>query len=353
MTEDTRLTTLVADPEQRKYALLRAIGFDKLNEGERELALNVADRYDLDLLLKHLVIIDGRAYITRDGLLHVAHKSGDFDGIEVTKPVKSEDGKHWESEAAVYRKSFSRPFRYPGRYPVDGRNAKYAQEMAIKVAEVMTLRRAFDVSAPVIEERWAEPDVVETDQTDEPTSLADRVASRVAAIEAEPVETEVVHESTESDEFVPVVRPVRSEPEPASPSVLEPETEAPEDDPERDHEPVTVDVDTGDPETSTVTVIPTPSDLTLEEFSDRVPEADRDWVKMRASVLWPDARKFADLNGDQLEQLLSELAARPAEPVDGDEPLCGDPSPFSDSTCKQLAGHASTVPHRSGLRETW
>ena len=68
-------------------ALLRAVGLDKLSPPQRELALNIAARYDLDLLLKHLVMIEGRPYITRDGLLHVAHRSGQLDGIETTEPV--------------------------------------------------------------------------------------------------------------------------------------------------------------------------------------------------------------------------------------------------------------------------
>ena len=32
-----------------------------------------------------------------------------------------------------------------GRYPTSGGNQKYAPEMAVKVGEVMSLRRAFDV----------------------------------------------------------------------------------------------------------------------------------------------------------------------------------------------------------------
>ena len=77
---------------------------------------------------------------------------GQFDGLEVTEPVL--DGDYWRATATVYRKDMSRPFVYPGRYPVKGRNKDYGPEMAIKVAEVMALRRAFDVSAPIVEERW-------------------------------------------------------------------------------------------------------------------------------------------------------------------------------------------------------
>jgi len=140
----------VTDP--RELTLLRAVGLDRVSPEQRELALNIAQRYELDLMLKHLVMIDGKPYITRDGLLHVAHRSKELDGIETTDPILA-DG-YWRASCSVYRKDMSRPFTYSGRYPEKGGNAKFAPEMAVKVAEVMALRRAFDVAAPVIEERW-------------------------------------------------------------------------------------------------------------------------------------------------------------------------------------------------------
>ena len=69
---------------KRKAALLRAIGLDRVPDEQRELALNIAQRYDLDLMLQHLVLVDGRPYITRDGLLHVAHRSG--EPVHESKP---------------------------------------------------------------------------------------------------------------------------------------------------------------------------------------------------------------------------------------------------------------------------
>lgn len=150
------MTTQVAvapaiDPKEQ--ALWKAVGLDAAKPEQRELAINIAARYDLDLLLKHLVLIEGRPYITRDGLIHVAHRSGVFDGIETTEPTLSEDG-FWRSTCSVYRKDMSRPFTYTGRYPRAGQNTRFAPEMAVKVGEVMALRRAFDVAAPAAEERW-------------------------------------------------------------------------------------------------------------------------------------------------------------------------------------------------------
>jgi len=177
---DTAVATVNAD-EKRKLALLKAVGLDRLAPEQRELAVNLATRYDLDLLLKHLVIIEGRAYITRDGLIHVAHRSGQFDGIEVTRPVL--DDRYWRATCSVFRKDMSHPFVYHGRYPAAGGNAKYNEEMAVKVAEVATLRRAFDVSAPTVEERWE--DAAPPEPAAPRPSLAERAK---AALEPEPVD---------------------------------------------------------------------------------------------------------------------------------------------------------------------
>src|SRR5688572_22929200 len=96
---------VATDP--REMTLLRAIGFDRLSPEQRELALNISKRYELDPMLKHVVMVDGRPYITRDGLLHVAHRSGQLDGIETTEAAIV-DG-FWRASCSVYRKDMSRP----------------------------------------------------------------------------------------------------------------------------------------------------------------------------------------------------------------------------------------------------
>lgn len=116
----------------------------------------VAQRYDLDPLLKHVIVIPkGGVYITRDGLLHVAHRSGQLDGIVVEQePTLSEDGKEWVARVSVWRKDMRHPFTFPGRYPVSGMNREYAQEMSLKAAEAHALRRAFDVTGlPTLDEQ--------------------------------------------------------------------------------------------------------------------------------------------------------------------------------------------------------
>lgn len=168
---------------RRKLAILKAVGLDRAAPEQRELAIAIAKRYDLDLMLKHLVLIDGKPYVTRDALLWIAHRDGHLDGIEVTRPVVEDD--FWYCEATVYRTDMSHPFKYGGRYPVKGQNQKFAPEMATKVAESMALRRAFNISAPTQDERW---DVdVSASEPEQPKSLAEKVAEKAQAVQ-EPTE---------------------------------------------------------------------------------------------------------------------------------------------------------------------
>lgn len=190
----TALAPVEQDDGKREVALLKAVGLDKASPEQRELAISIAGRYGLDLMLRHIVLIEGRPYVTRDGLLHIAHRSGQLDGIETTEPAVVED--FWRASCTVWRKDMSRGFTYTGRYPTKGGNQRFAPEMATKVAEVMALRRAFDVAAPVMEERW---DIeVPTEAPAPKPTLAERVAEKAAQAappqepEEEPVPTSAV-----------------------------------------------------------------------------------------------------------------------------------------------------------------
>lgn len=107
-------------------------------------ALLICDKYGLDPILKHMVLINGTPYVTRDGYIHVAQMSERLDGIVVED--EQETGSHWVAKVSVYRKDMSHPFTYVGRYPKDGGNKKFGPEMAITRAETHALRRAFAVT---------------------------------------------------------------------------------------------------------------------------------------------------------------------------------------------------------------
>jgi hypothetical protein len=380
-------TTVLAPVESdtRRSALLQALGFDRLSEGQRELALAISAQYDLDPMLRHVVMVDGKPYITRDGLLHVAHKSGDFDGIEVDPPTLDADGKYWRTICKVYRRSFSRPFIYPGRYPATGGNVKYNEEMAIKVAEVMTLRRAFDVSAPVLEERW-DGDMDEVAEQSPPTSLAERIAQRALAagnapeqpetgandasalaietpetplpvsipaiVAAQPEEDEVTEalfveavaadddeaEPEEEPEPTPVVSPLRT-PKPdfvapaggfgADPTKVEAKPES--------LEPEQAPTDDADP---------------LDLFKAWARDKDKDLIRAVARELFPNLTGFSQLNAQELGVIQHEVTKAEMRRDEGAASArCGAKSPTSESLCTLDPGHSGV--HRHGTRESW
>lgn len=139
------MTTDVAVPEMDMAQAAQLLG---LNPRDPKTAAMVAvcQRYQLDPLLKHVVVIPGSGvYITRDGLLHVAHRSDQLDGIEIVEGPELVTGE-WRATVVVYRKDMAHPFRFPGRYSTGGKNKQYAQEMAVARAESAALRRAFDIT---------------------------------------------------------------------------------------------------------------------------------------------------------------------------------------------------------------
>lgn len=126
------------------------------NDPKSRAVVAVCRRYSFDPLLKHVIVIpNGGVYITRDGLLNAAHRSGQFDGMVVEQdPTYDERTGEWTAKVSVHRKDMRFPFTFPGRYPAKGGNQKYAPEMALKCAEAHALRRAFDVTGlPSLDEQ--------------------------------------------------------------------------------------------------------------------------------------------------------------------------------------------------------
>jgi hypothetical protein len=163
-------------------AVLKALNLNP-HEPKTQALLLVCDRYGLDPVLKHIVLISGNAYVTRDGYLAVAHRSGEFDGMEVLE--QSETNTHYVAKVAVYRKDMGRPFTFVGRFPKSKSMAKdFGPEMAVKVAEVSAMRRAFNVTGlGAADERWdAEPDAPPAPALDPP-----RATEHGEIIDAEPV----------------------------------------------------------------------------------------------------------------------------------------------------------------------
>ena len=189
-TTDIAVHTPTGAFDQQDTTILQYLGLDPRNPASRAVVA-VARTYGLDPVLKHVIVIPkGGAYITRDGLLHVAHRSGQLDGIVVEQEPTLVDGE-WVARVSVYRKDMRHPFTYPGRYPVNGGNRQYAQEMAMKSAEAHALRRAFDITGlPTLDERRPEEPTQQAGRVTAEEILGDEKAApevdeRQAAVDAE------------------------------------------------------------------------------------------------------------------------------------------------------------------------
>ena len=155
---DTALTTIPrganGDTSERDR-LVRQLILKNASDDQLRLVLAICDRYGFDPLLKHVALIAGSLYVTRDGLLRVAHASGQLDGIEV-EAAQDEEG-YWVATVKVHRKDMAHPFTYTA-YQREHQNLSSPawrnapRAMTVKCAEVMALRRAFDVSLGAAEE---------------------------------------------------------------------------------------------------------------------------------------------------------------------------------------------------------
>jgi len=169
-------------------ALVRRTMFANQPADLVNMTLLICQRYDLDPLLKHVVLIKGNIYVTRDGLLHVAHQSGQLNGMHVTL---GKDDFGMFAECTIYRRDMAHPFTY--RVYRDEYDSKtgawrtHPRAMLIKTAEVFTLRRAFDVALTPLEEMDT---VIDRHQPDPPS----RPASNGTQAQPEAVEGEVVEE---------------------------------------------------------------------------------------------------------------------------------------------------------------
>jgi len=143
-----------------------------------QLALAICQKYDLDPLLRHVVLIKGRTkdrggnwadrysvYITRDGLLHAAHQSGVPFSIEFEQPIKAENP--YTDSPDIYLQGTLCRDGHPSfkgglwfsEYVQTGKAGNaigawktHPAAMHQKVVEVYLLRRGFDVSLMPLEE---------------------------------------------------------------------------------------------------------------------------------------------------------------------------------------------------------
>lgn len=175
------LAEALADGKVTMTPILKAVGIDPYNTQHQAMLL-VAQKYDLDPLMGHVMVLPkgGKPYITRDGYLHVAHRSGQLDGIEVMEETETPTA--FRAKVAVWRKDMSRPFAFTADYPKNGGNKEFAKEMALTRAERRALKRAFNISDDITQGEVVAIDAYDATETVEVSVMEPH------AIDAAPVE---------------------------------------------------------------------------------------------------------------------------------------------------------------------
>lgn len=150
---------------KEKYELAKSIAAKGATDAEFELLVHMANKYNLDPLAKQIWCIKRNPaspaliMTSRDGYLEIAHKSGQFDGIE-HGTIDDEKGLPIKAWCTVYRKDMSHPFKAEVKYreyvQASPTWQKYPSAMLIKVAEVFALKRAFSISGMVTTEEISE-----------------------------------------------------------------------------------------------------------------------------------------------------------------------------------------------------
>jgi len=118
------------------------------------LMLELAKRYQLDPFAHQIWATPAGIFVGRDGFLMLAHRSGDFDGMETT--CEERDGKLFSATCTVWHKRMSHPIRVtvrleeffrptpPGKKAGAWERMPYV--MLQKCAESHALRRAFCIT---------------------------------------------------------------------------------------------------------------------------------------------------------------------------------------------------------------
>ena len=128
------------------------------------LMLYQAKTYGLDPLRGQIAFVKygetARIFATRDGYLEIAHRSGQFDGME--SGTKKDDDGNLIGWARVFRKDMAHPFYVEvALSEYDKKKNLWASSpktMITKVAESQALRKAFRISGLYTSEEFDEQD---------------------------------------------------------------------------------------------------------------------------------------------------------------------------------------------------
>ncbi len=152
---DLPATTAPATPatyDREKLRLIRDMFAKGANDNEFGVMIELARKYQLDPFARQIWLVKygdspAQIFCGRDGYLAIAHRSGQFDGIQSGSRIEDNELIGW---CRVHRKDMSHPFEvevYASEYST-GKNLwrDKPRTMIQKVAEAHALRRAFSIS---------------------------------------------------------------------------------------------------------------------------------------------------------------------------------------------------------------
>ena len=138
--------------DREKLQLIRDMFARGANDNEFGVMIELARKYQLDPFARQIWLVKygdnpAQIFCGRDGYLAIAHRSGQFDGIQSGSRVEDGELIGW---CRVYRKDMSHPIEvevYASEYST-GKNLwrDKPRTMIQKVAEAHALRRAFSIS---------------------------------------------------------------------------------------------------------------------------------------------------------------------------------------------------------------
>jgi len=159
-----------------KIELVKSLVAKNCSNEEFGLLVHLANQYKLDPLKREIWAVKysynpAQIFVSRDGFLSIAHKSGQFNGMETTfvepkDPAKIDD---LTATCTVYRKDMEHAIK------VTIRMGEYNTKMSVwktkprtmlqKVAESQALRRAFNVAGVYSPEEFDQVKEVQTKTT--------------------------------------------------------------------------------------------------------------------------------------------------------------------------------------------
>jgi len=152
----------------KELRLVKELTAKQCSDNEFKLMVYTARLYGLNPLRKEIYAIKyygapAAIMVSRDGLLNIAHRSGQFGSMETTCEV-DEQGKPVSATCIVWRKDFDKPFKVIVYFEeFDQKQALWKTKpktMIMKVAEAFALRRAFNISGVYSPEEFAEHEEV-------------------------------------------------------------------------------------------------------------------------------------------------------------------------------------------------